>query len=229
MAAPAGWHARLNSAAGIMCAPRHWFARRLRRRPEPAMRRKTCPTTFYDDELVFDGPSKTQIKSEMIELQELGATVMELPDAHIDRIVMSEDLREALHELRRLTKPDARQRQTRYIGKLLRDADAKAFRAAIAAWRIGKQKEALLLPEIERWRERLLADVAALAEFSLAYPDCNNAPFRALLRNARREQAEAPVHNPALGLPPPASKGRFYRELFQKIRVAVQAGGTAGL
>ncbi len=193
------------------------------------MRRKTSPTTFYDDELVFDGPSKTQIKSEMIELQELGATVMELPDAHIDLIAMSDDLREALHELRRLTKPDARQRQTRYIGKLLRDADAKAFRAAIAAWRIGKQKEALLLPEVERWRERLLADDAALQEFNLAYPACNNAPFRALLRNTRKEQAEAPLPNPALGLPAAARKGRFYRELFQKIRAAVQQGGAASL
>ena len=58
---------------------------------------------------------------------------------------------------------------------------------------------------LERWRERLIGDDAALTEFAGGHAGADLQAMRALIRNARKELAE--------GRPP-----RAQRELFRLIR-----------
>jgi len=171
-----------------------------------------------DDDDQDYGPSKTQVKAAMHELQTLGLALMELPLPLLGALEMEDRLREGLAELRRLTSREAIRRQSQFIGKLLREADAEPFRRAIDAYRRGQSK---LLQEAESWRERLLADDEAVTDWIARFPDAAVQPLRALIRNTRREQqrlladvtdAEAPV-----------PKGRLYRELFQVLRAELQA------
>lgn len=166
-----------------------------------------------------DAPSKTQIKKAMLELQELGIELIELPQDRLDAIEMDDRLREALQELKRITAHSARKRQMQYVGKLLRGEDPEPFRKALAEYRAGKQRDAQALHTIERWRDRLLADESALETWLREHPQCDTAQFRALLRDARKELADAQA---ASERGEPRAKGRFYRELFKAVKAALE-------
>ena len=169
-----------------------------------------------------DAPSKTQIKKAMLELQDLGMELIELPQDRLDAIEMDERLREALHELKRITAHSARKRQMQYVGKLLRSEDPEPFRKAIAEYRTGKRRDAQALHDVERWRDRLLTDENALATWLGEHPECDTAQFRALLRDARKELADARAASES---GEPRAKGRFYRELFKIVKAALETGG----
>ena len=179
------------------------------------MRHRSEPPAVEDD-----GPSKTQVKKAMHELQNLGAALMELPDAQLDAIEMSERLRDALQELRRMHAHGARKRQVQYVGKLLRDADLEPFRHALEAQRSGHAREAAAVREIDAWRERLLAGDDGLAAWLQARPECDTPQLRALIAKARRERATLQARDARLG--GETRHGPAYRELFQVLRTALQ-------
>jgi len=154
--------------------------------------------------------SKTRRKREMHELQALGAALVELSAAHLERMALPEELGQAVHEARRIASHEARRRQVQYIGRLMRDIDAGPIRAQLAAVHGGSAQERARHQRLERWRARLLEDDGALTEFAQSHPEGNLQQLRALIRNARREQAE--------GRPP-----RAYRELFRVLREAAGA------
>lgn len=166
-----------------------------------------------------DGPSKTQLKRVMHELQDLGVALLELPDAQLDEIEMEDQLRDALRELRRLRTFEAKRRQSQYVGKLLRLADDEPLRRAIDAYRLGKTREAAALHDVERWRDRLIADDEAITAWVAEHPEGDVQQLRTLIRNARREVTAAHAVDTEGGAP---RKGRAYRELFQKLRAVLQ-------
>ncbi|MGQ0621009.1 MAG: ribosome biogenesis factor YjgA [Panacagrimonas sp.] len=171
----------------------------------------------------FDGPSKTQRKREMHDLQDLGTALLSLPAARRDAIEMDERLREALKLHGRMPTREAKRRHMQYIGKLLRDTDSEPARRALAAFHAG---DARVLQETERWRDLLLASDGAMTDWIRTYPDCDVQALRVLIRNTRREMAS----DQGAGPDPAASmgKGRAFRELFQKLRaVLLQAAETS--
>lgn len=180
-----------------------------------SMRRK--PHAPSEAALAYDGPSKSQLKRDMHDLQDLGSALLELPDEQLDRIEMDERLRDALRELRRLTTHEARRRQSQYVGKLLRVADTAPFQKALEFLHEGKARDAATVGEAERWRERLIADDTALAEWITAYPAGDTRQLRALIRDVRRDQLAA-----AMPGGNKASK-HAYRELYLKVRAVLLA------
>lgn len=172
------------------------------------------PRSSHDDDTDFEfsGPSKSRVKRDMHELQDLGVELVQLPESILGELPMDERLRSALRELKRLTVHGAIKRQKQFIGKLLRNEDTEPLRRALEQRRDGKVKDVKAFKNLERWRDRLMAEDAALDEWIAAYPACNNKPFRALVQNARRERAQTEAgHKPSL---------RFFRELFQSLRSA---------
>ncbi|MDP3859938.1 MAG: ribosome biogenesis factor YjgA [Stagnimonas sp.] len=167
------------------------------------------------------GPSKTSVKVELLDLQELGLALLELPADRFARIEMEPRLREAFQELQRLTNLSARKRQASFIGKLLRDEDSTAFRKLLSDYQHGKEQAARGFPDIAKWRDRLLADDAALTDWFARYPTGDTRTLRALIRNTRKEEAAALSESEHSGKP--AGKGRYYRELFQHLRAAIEA------
>ncbi len=152
-------------------------------------------------------PSKTQRKREMHALQALGAALVGLSDAHLARMTLPAELAQAVHEARRIASHEARRRQVQFIGRLMRALDPAPIRAQLAAVQGGSSAERARHQRLERWRARLLEDDGALTEFARAHPPGDLQQLRALIRNARREQAE--------GRAP-----RAYRELYRALREA---------
>jgi ribosome-associated protein len=173
----------------------------------------------YDDAAeAYDGPSKTRQKQASHEQQDLGAELLELSAAQLDAIGMDERLREALREHGRMPTREARRRHLQFIGKLIREGDDAPLRRALRDIRAG---EARLLAEAERWRDRLLADDAAMTDWIKAHPQSEVQPLRAMVRNARREIASRQDADPEGA----AARGRSkaFRDLFQMLRKALKA------
>jgi len=149
--------------------------------------------------------SKTQRKNEMLELQALGAALVELSDSQLAQFTLEPRLREAVDEAKRIKSHGARKRQIQYIGRLMRDLDAEPIRAGLAAIEGGSAQATARHRRLEAWRERLLADDEALTEFAAEHPGSDLQALRALIRNARKEAKEQK---------PP----RAYRELFRFVK-----------
>lgn len=156
-------------------------------------------------------PSKTQRKKRMLALQELGAELIALNDEQLGSMVLPENLHEAVLAAKRITKFEARRRQLQYIGKLMRAIDPEPIRARLDARQASAREHAACVRRIEHWREHLLAEEAALAEFVNAYPRADARQLRTLVRNTQRERAA--------GAPP-----RSYRALFQFLRKVLAEG-----
>jgi ribosome-associated protein len=159
--------------------------------------------------------SKTRRKREMIELQSLGAALVGLPEGQLDQMQLESALRQAVLDARRITSHEAKRRQLQYIGRLMRDLDAEPIRAQLAAIDGRSAQAAAAHRRLEAWRERLLADDAALTHFATEHPRADLQEIRSLIRSARKEQKE--------GKPP-----RAYRELFKVLKTIETAGSLQG-
>jgi len=152
--------------------------------------------------------SKSQRKREMHALQSLGKTLVELPSEQLGRLDLPDVLCDAILEARRISQRGALRRQLQYVGRLMRDVDANHIRRQLESVQAGATREVAILHRAERWRERLLADEGAMAEFVATFPGTDVQRLRTLLRNAKREMADS--------RPP-----RFFRELLRNIRETV--------
>ncbi|HAB06897.1 MAG TPA: DUF615 domain-containing protein, partial [Alcanivorax sp.] len=70
--------------------------------------------------------SKTRRKQDMQALQEVGLTLMGLKPEQRARLPLTDGLKKALDEARRITNLDARRRHALFIGRLIYDADSDA-------------------------------------------------------------------------------------------------------
>src|SRR5687768_11306322 len=156
-----------------------------------------------DDEIL----SKTRKKALSHALQKLGVELVELSKERLDSMALPETLAQAIREAQRITAHEGRRRQMQYIGKLMRDIDPAPIQEKLDAWRGQSKAEVARQHGIERMRERLIADDAALTEFAAKHPGVDLQALRVLIRNARKEAAE--------GRPPKA-----FREIFKVIRDA---------
>ena len=151
-------------------------------------------------------PSKTQRKQQMEELQALGEELVALSVDRAKRIEIPEDLRDAVREAQRMTRPDeARRRQMQYIGKLMRSVDVEPIREALAQVRGESAGETAKLHRLERLRSEFMADEKALQEIVALYPAVDMQHLRSLRRAALKEQEQ--------NKPP-----RSYRALFQRLK-----------
>lgn len=160
--------------------------------------------TTLEEELA--PPSKTRRKQQMEELQALGEELVALSVDRAKRIEIPEDLRDAVREAQRMTRPDeARRRQMQYIGKLMRNVDVEPIREALAQVRGESAGETAKLHRLERLRSDFMADEKTLQEIVALYPAVDMQHLRSLRRAALKEQEQ--------NKPP-----RSYRAIFQVLK-----------
>jgi len=169
------------------------------------------PPHEHDDDSYF--VSKSQKKRDMNELQDLGKTLTEFAPARLAKVPMSDNLREALREMARLTANGARARQLQYIGKLMRSEEVEPIRAALEIVTGNSRAENARLHRLEKLRERFMEDEAVISEIASAYAGADLSRLRQLRRNAVKEHTE--------NRPP-----RAFREIFQMLR-ELDEGGAA--
>jgi ribosome-associated protein len=153
------------------------------------------------DEIV----SKTQRKKQMLELQDLGKRLVELPDAQLEAMALEPALAQAVLEARRMKSHEAKRRQLQYIGRLMRELDAAPIREGLAAVSGASARAAAAHRRLEALRERLLGDDEALTQFAAEHPGVDLQKLRSLIRQVR--------HDRDAGRPP-----RGFRDLFRLLK-----------
>ncbi|BCB25560.1 UPF0307 protein [Sulfurimicrobium lacus] len=149
--------------------------------------------------------SRSQRKRDVEALQEIGERLVTLNASRLAQLDIPDNLRDAVREAKRLTANGAIRRQKQYIGKLMRNVDPAPILAKFQEWDGKSREQAAKFHELERWRDRLLADDKLISELILAHPRADVQRLRTLIRNANKEQAA--------GRPPKSS-----RELFKELR-----------
>ena len=149
--------------------------------------------------------SRSQSKREAEALQDIGERLVTLNASRLAQLDIPDKLREAVREAKRLTANGAIRRQKQYIGKIMRGVDPAPILAKFQEWDGKSREQAAKFHELERWRDRLLADDKAISELVLAHPRADIQRMRTLIRNAHKEEGA--------GKPPKSS-----RELFKELR-----------
>ncbi|HSV48497.1 MAG TPA: ribosome biogenesis factor YjgA [Ramlibacter sp.] len=165
-----------------------------------------------------EGASKTELKREADELQKLGEALLTLRSDLMERLDLSDKLVDALAQARRITNFEGRRRQMQFIGKLMRGLDEdtrQAVRQVLDEQHKGSAREAQALHEAEHWRDELIANEEALAQWLAQHPATDTQQLRALVRQARKDSQPDKTAE-SKGLAP--RHGRAYREIFQLVR-----------
>ena len=161
-----------------------------------------------------DEQSRTDLKRESTELQKLGEDLLTLRVDLIERLDVSEKLKDAVAEAKRITNFEGKRRQMQYIGKLMRRVDPavlETMRAALVEQNSGSAHDNLVLHLSETWRDRLLASEDAFGEWITRCPETDTQQLRALIRQARKD---AVPEKPGAAI----RHGRAYRDIFQLVR-----------
>jgi ribosome-associated protein len=150
-------------------------------------------------------PSKTKIKQQMHDLQDIGERLVGLGLDKLRQIDLPERLVDAIIEMRRINKFGAQRRQMQYIGRLMREVDVAPIVAMLEKWGGKSHQHIAWLHQLDRWRDRLLESEGALTELLADHPGVDAQRLRALVRNAIKEKELAkPL--------------KSYREIFQVLR-----------
>ena len=165
-----------------------------------------------DDEFEDFEPSKSELKRQSRDLQDLGWELVELPVTELEALELPDDLREAVMEGRRITSHGARVRHRLFIGKLLRQIDVEPIQQALARRADNDRQRIRREHVIEQWRERLLADEAdAWTELAAIVGPTELPPLRSLARQARAESQ---------GSRPPTAARQLFRRLRELLAAA---------
>ncbi len=160
----------------------------------------------YDDsDDINRPPSKTKIKQQMHDLQDLGQELVKLSKEHLAEVDLPDNLRVAVRDAKKMKSFGAIKRHMQYIGKLMRDVDSAPIQAKLAEWNGTSRQHITWLHQLERWRERLLAEPDALTELLATYPGADVQHLRTLIRNAVKEKELGKTTN-------------NFRDIFQILR-----------
>ncbi len=169
-----------------------------------------------------DTQSRTDLKKESLELQKLGEDLLTLGSALMDRLDLSEKLKDAVQEARRITNFEGKRRQMQFIGKLMRlldDAQLDAIRDALKEQHSGSVADIAALHAAQAWRDRLIAEDDAFQQWIAQHPATDSQQLRALVRQARKDaKPEKPGQAPR--------HGRAFREIFQLVKTALSPDGA---
>lgn len=169
-----------------------------------------------DSAFEYDGPSRSQLRREALDVLKLAQTLAGLSDAQLSHVPLDDDLLDEIRRARAVTQQIARKRQIQYLAKQLRkldDEELEPIRARLDNDRQQSRVEAAALHHAEQWRERLIAEGdEALTELLSAQPDADRQHLRQLARQAKTEREQ--------NRPPHAQ-----RELFRILRQLLEKQG----
>ena len=173
-----------------------------------------------------DAMSRTDEKKESLALQKLGEDLLTLRPDFMARLDLSEKLKDAVVEAKRITNFEGKRRQMQFIGKqmrLLEETQVKAIKSMLTEQHSGSASETLALHLAQTWRDRLIADDDAFGEWILQFPQSDSQQLRALIRQARKDaKPEKPEKSGGA-----VRHGRAYRDIFQMVRAALSPENAA--
>lgn len=155
----------------------------------------------------YTEPSKSQLKRDMHELQELGEALIILTPDQLQRLDLPEKLIDAITLAQRLRQHEAIRRQKQYIGKLMRQIDPEPIRKLLTDLQTHNQESVAVFHELERWRDRLINEGKdALTAYLSQHPHADAQQLRHAIKAAIDERAKG------------EHKVAAYRALFQFLK-----------
>lgn len=179
------------------------------------------PELEDDDKPVYDGPSKSQVKRDMLALTDLGKELVDLSPERLKQLPLSERLYEAIRLAQRTTSREGLRRQVHFVGKLMRDAPAEEIRIQLDTWKNGSKVQTQAMHRLENLRDKLLKDDETLTTLLTKFPNADIQHLRTLIREGRKELAANAVLRQ--GQEP---QRKHYRALFQAIKTLHDAEET---
>jgi ribosome-associated protein len=149
--------------------------------------------------------SKTKLKAEADAQQELGVRLSELPKDKLLKLDLPDAVLTAVLDTKKITANGATRRHRQYLGRLMREIDNAPILEQLSRWDGKHTAENAYFHGLERWRDRMITDSNALAEFIALHPKTDIQQLRTLIRNAQKELAA--------NKPPKSS-----REIFKLLR-----------
>lgn len=162
-----------------------------------------------EDEAFEEGPSKSEVKRQMLALQALGEELANLSDKQLAQLpIQDERLLAAIRETRNIRSKNALRRHRQFIGKLMRDVDPIPIEAALQAMRRPARQQNDAFHQLEQLREQVLAAGLSGVELVLQrWPEADRQQLRQLVLQHQRDMQR--------NKPPAASRKlfRYLREL----------------
>jgi ribosome-associated protein len=150
-------------------------------------------------------PSKTRRKQEAEKIKHLAMRLLDLSPSGLSRVPLDDSLRDEIREAGKMRSHGARKRQLLFIAKLLRRTDTTLVMEALDAMENDGRQATARQHRVEAWRDYLLdKGDEGLSRLLSDRHDVDIPALRALIRNARREEA---------GSRPPASRRALFRLL----------------
>ena len=133
-------------------------------------------------------PTKGELKRRAQAVQEVADRLVDAPQSTLDAIELPETVHDAVVAARRISSRSALLRQRQFVAKLLRRHDVEPIRQALDVADAAGRREARRFRELERWRDRIVADGDGAIEALLAeHPAADREALRALAATCRRE------------------------------------------
>lgn len=183
-------------------------------------KKKNIDLGFDEEEYI---KSKTQIKNEMLELQDFGKSISELSKSVYKSFDVPEQLDEAIQTLKRIKNWNAQKRQFQYIGKILRstdDATMERLRLSFYDYENGRKKINREFHKLEETRNALIDNnQEVLSELLNDYPNIERQSLMQLIRAAQKEAGTNENLNPGQ-----AKIDKNFKKLFQFIKTGIKEG-----
>jgi len=157
----------------------------------------------------YDGPSKSQRKRDMHELQVLGEELAGQSLERLRTLDLPENLMEAFIHVKSIKAHGAVRRQLQFIGKLMRTVDPAPLRQQLDIWSGHSREGVARQHQAEHWRERLIEQDEAFTALLSEFPHADIPALRQIIRNARKEKED--------GKPP-----KHFRELYRAVLVMIE-------
>ena len=167
----------------------------------------------------YDGPSRSQQRRDALAVFDLACALVELSDARLAQMPLSDELRALVVESRRITSHIARKRQLQFLAKQMRrrEDELPPIRARLEHERGQERRASAELHRLERERDALVAGGdEAIDALVVRHPEADRQQLRQLVRRAQSEAAA--------GKPPAAARAlfRLLRELGPAVDVDAQ-------
>lgn len=134
-------------------------------------------------------PSKSELKRQMLALQQLGESLLELNDRQLALMPISdEELLLAIRETHQIRSNSARKRHLQFIGKLMRHVDPQPIEQALQSLHQSQYKSNDTFHHLEQLREDILAAGVKGVELATArWPQADRQQLRQLVLQHQRE------------------------------------------
>lgn len=143
----------------------------------------------YSEPQKPDDESKSQRKKDMIALQKMGESLIQLTTEQLVAIELPENLLTAIKHMKSLSANEAKRRQMQYIGKMMRHIDVEKIKQALKQKELSHKKETAQFHYVEEWRTKLLTQGDdSLNSFLIDYPQADRQQLRQLIRNAQQDR-----------------------------------------